>query len=49
MYLTLIRYIKSKLISHSSEIKLAIVFKRYSKVKQIKTEMRVSAMIENDI
>jgi hypothetical protein len=33
MYLNLIRYIKAKLISHKSEIKLALVFKRFTKQK----------------
>jgi hypothetical protein len=31
MYQTLLKYIKAKLISHKSEIKLALVFKRYTK------------------
>jgi hypothetical protein len=48
MYLNLVRYIRAKLISHKSEIKLALVFKRFTKQKQIKTEMRVGMMIEND-
>ena len=48
MYLSLIRYIKAKLLSHKSEIKLALVFKRFTKPKQIRTENRVRMMIESD-
>ena len=48
MYLNLLRYIKARLVSHKSELKLALVFKKYTKSKQIKTEMRVNMMMEND-
>ena len=33
MYLTLLRYVKSRLISGKSEIRLALVFKKFSKLK----------------
>jgi hypothetical protein len=32
------------LISKKSEIRLALVFKKYTKVKHIKTEMRINLM-----
>jgi len=48
MYLTLLRYIKAKMISHKSEIKLCLMFKRYTKQKQIKTEMRINAMLDGE-
>jgi len=49
MYLVLLRYIKSKLISHKSEIKLCLMFRRHTKQKQIKTQMRVDSMLDNDM
>lgn len=48
MYRSLLRYVKAKLISNKSELRLALVFKRYTKRKQIKTQMRVNMMLEND-
>lgn len=36
------------LISGKSEIRLAIVFKRYVKTKEIKTKLRVGKMIQED-
>ena len=47
MYQTLLRYIKAKLVSHKSEIRLALVFKKFTKNKQLKTEMRVNKMKSN--
>ena len=47
MFETLLRYIKAKLISHKSEIRLALVFKKYTKTKNIKTNMRIQEMKEN--
>jgi hypothetical protein len=47
MYQTLLRYIKAKLVSHKSEIRLALVFKKFTKNKQLKTEMRVNKMKTN--
>jgi hypothetical protein len=44
MFETLLRYIKSKLISHKSEIRLALVFKKYTKTKKIRTGMRIQSM-----
>ena len=41
----MLRYIKAKLVSHKSEIRLAIVFKKYTKNKQLKTELRVNQMV----
>ena len=48
MFLTLINYVRSKLMSGKSEIRLAIVFKRYVKSKEIKTKLRVGKMIAQD-
>lgn len=47
MFETLLRYIKSKLISHKSEIRLALVFKKYTKTKKIRTGMRIQSMKDN--
>lgn len=48
MYEKLLKYVKSRMISHKSEVKLALVFKKFTKRKQLKTEMRVNMMVEND-
>lgn len=48
MYSSLLSYVKAKLISNKSELRLALVFKRYTKKKQIKTQLRVNMMLEND-
>ena len=48
MYLNLIRYVKHRLISGRSEIRLALVFKKHSKTKQVQTEMRIKMMKEKD-
>ena len=47
MYQKLLGYIKAKLVSHKSEIRLALIFKKYSKNKQLKTELRVNQMKSN--
>jgi len=41
MFSTLLRYIKAKIMSHKSEIRLALVFKRLNKDKQERTVERV--------
>ena len=46
MYKQLIVYIRERMISKKSEIRLALIFKRYTKEKKIKTEMRLNMMIE---
>ena len=43
----MLEYIKAKLVSHKSEIRLALVFKKYTKNKQLKTELRVNQMMTN--
>lgn len=35
-------------MSQKSEIRLCVVFKRHSKLKQVKTEMRIGKMIIDD-
>lgn len=48
MYLALIRYVKQRMISQKSEVRLALVFKKYTKAKQMQTEMRIRMMKEKD-
>ena len=48
MYIKLINYVRERMISKKSEIRLALIFKRYTKTKKIKTEMRVNMMKETD-
>ena len=48
MYLNLIRYVKQRLITGKSEIRIALVFKKQSKAKQVQTEMRIKMMKEKD-
>ena len=48
MYIKLISYVRERMISKKSEIRLALIFKRYTKSKKIKTEMRVNMMKETD-
>lgn len=48
MYLTLIRYVKERMISRKSEVRIALVFKKYTKAKQIQTEMRIKMMKEKE-
>jgi hypothetical protein len=36
------------MISHKSEVKLVLLFKKHTKQKQLKTEMRVNMMMVND-
>lgn len=47
MYRTLLRYVRAKLISGKSEIRLALVFKRYTMKKQIQNEMRIHQMVKD--
>jgi len=49
MYRVLLRYIKAKLMSHKSEIRLAMVFKRFDKKKFVKQEQRISKMTKTAI
>mmetsp|Transcript_41110 Transcript_41110/g.62469 ORF Transcript_41110/g.62469 Transcript_41110/m.62469 type:complete len:409 (+) Transcript_41110:2758-3984(+) len=49
MYVTLLRYVKAKIMSHKSEIRLALVFKRFDKKKFVKTEQRISKMTKTAI
>lgn len=44
MFVTLLNYLKAKIISHKSEIRLALVFKRHDVLKQEKTEQRLGHM-----
>lgn len=48
MYLNLIRYVKQRMITGRSEIRMALVFKKHSKAKQAQTEMRIKMMKEKD-
>ena len=48
MYEKLLTYVKARKISHKSEVKLALVFKKFTKRKQLKTEMRINTMMVND-
>ena len=43
----MLEYIKAKLVSRKSEIRLALVFKKYTKNKALKTELRVNQMTTN--
>ena len=47
MFATLLQYLKAKIISHKSEIRLALVFKRYDPKKQEVTEQRVGHMTKS--
>lgn len=47
MFLEVINYVRQKLISGKSEIRMAIVFKRYVKTKEIKKKLRVGKMIQD--
>ena len=47
MYRTLLRYVRAKLISGKSEVRLALVFKRYTMKKQIQNEMRIHQMMKD--
>lgn len=47
MYRALLRYIKLRLLTGKSEIKLCMVFKRFARKKQIQNQMRVQAMVQN--
>ena len=44
MYQKMLAYVKGRLTSHKSEIRLALVFKRYSMSKQLGTRMRINLM-----
>lgn len=48
MYEKLLDYVKGRMISHKSEVKLVLLFKQFTKKKQLKTEMRVNMMLVND-
>lgn len=48
MYSILIRYVKERITSGRSEIRLAMVFKKYTKNKHLKTEIRINMMKEGD-
>ena len=47
MYGSLLQYVKEKLLSENSEVRVALVLKPFSVQKQIKTEMRVNMMTES--
>jgi hypothetical protein len=47
MFETLLAYLKAKIISGKSEIRLALVFKRYDSEKQERTEQRVGHLAKN--
>lgn len=36
------------MISRKSEVRIALVFKKYTKAKQVQTEMRIRMMKEKD-
>ena len=44
MFYTLLKYVRDKLISQKSEIRLVLVFKRYTKLKEVMTENRVTSL-----
>ena len=44
MYASLLDYIKSRLMSDGSEVRMGLVFKPFTKKKQNKTEMRINMM-----
>jgi len=44
MYSSLLDYIKSRLMSDGSEVRMGLVFKPFTKKKQNKTEMRIQNM-----
>lgn len=48
MFYTLLRYVRDKLISQKSEIRLVLVFKRYTKLKDVLTENRIMALNEEN-
>ena len=48
MYMTLINYIKHKLISGKSEVRLVLAFKRFDRSKNIKTRLRVGKLIKEE-
>lgn len=48
MFLTLINYIKSKLISGKSEVRLVLAFRRFDRKKQIKQKLRVGKLISEE-
>lgn len=47
MFESLLDYVKQKQISRKSEIRLALVFKKYTKVKKMRTNMRIESMMNN--
>lgn len=47
MFESLLDYVKQKQISRKSEIRLALVFKKYTKIKKIRTNMRIEQMMDN--
>lgn len=48
MYKVLLAYIKQKLISGRSEVRLCLVFKRYTVKKQLQNELRIKEMMKNN-
>lgn len=47
MYESLLSYIKDRLVSNKSEIRMALVFKPFTRTKAIKTEMRVNLLTDS--
>ena len=47
MYQSLLSYIKDRLVSNKSEIRMALVFKPFTMTKAIKTEMRVNLLTDS--
>lgn len=48
MFESLLDYVKQKQISRKSEIRLALVFKKYTKMKKLRTNMRIESMVDNN-
>ena len=44
LYASMLRYVKARLSSHKSEIRFALVFKKYSRSKTIGTQLRIQMM-----
>jgi|TARA_B110001450_G_C17479069_1_gene423438 hypothetical protein len=47
MFESLLDYVKQKQISRKSEIRLCLVFKKYTKMKKHRTNMRIESMMDN--
>jgi hypothetical protein len=48
MFMTFINYIKQKLISGKSEVRLVLAFRKYDQAKHIKTRLRIGKMLDEE-